>query len=94
MRTMVEGSRVMTNAEERKARREERLQKEAEREVILRGIWTGLRYIGAFIGTVVWAAYLALLVQENPEWAENMCWLVGSLAVGTFLFWKADTKKS
>lgn len=82
----------MTTATERKARREERLLKEAERKMLLQAAWTGLRYIGAYIGMVVWAIYLALVVQENPEWAKNMCWLVGSLAAGAFLFWKAGKK--
>lgn len=79
----------MTTAAERKARREERLLKEAKREVILMAIWTGIRYIGAFAGFVAFAMWLAVTMQENEAWAITTSWAAVSLIVGAFLFKKA-----
>lgn len=79
----------MTTAAERKARREERLLKEAKREMVLSVVWTGLKYIGAAAGTIVAAIWLALVMQENPEWASSISWGLGSIGIGAFLFYKA-----
>ena len=79
----------MTTAAERKARREERLLKEAKREVILMAIWTGLKYIGATAGTIAAAIWLALVIQENPEWALTISWWAACLTIGALLFKKA-----
>lgn len=79
----------MTTAAERKARREERLQKEAKRERILSVIRTGIRYVGALFSFVVFAMWLAVMVQENPQWWTDTSWGLASLAVGAFLFYKA-----
>lgn len=84
----------MTTAAERKARREERLQKEEKREKVLSVIWTGLRYIGALVGFVVFAVWLAVTMQENPQWWMDGSWGVASLAVGAFLFKKAGEKRN
>lgn len=79
----------MTTAAERKARREERLLKEAKKEMFLQTAWTGLKYIGATAGSIAAAIWLALVIQENPEWANNISWVFGSLGIGSFLFYKA-----
>ena len=79
----------MTTAAERKARREERLLKEAKKEMFLQTAWTGLKYIGATAGSIAAAIWLALVIQENPEWAKNISWVFGSLGIGSFLFYKA-----
>lgn len=81
-------------AAERKARREERLQKEAKREKILSLIWTGIRYIGALLGFVAAAWWLALMIQENPQWWMDISWGLASLAIGAFLFKKAGEKRN
>ena len=79
----------MTTAAERKARREARLLKEAKKEMVLMAIWTGLKYIGAIAGTIVAAIWLALMMQENPQWWMDTSWGLASLGVGAFLFYKA-----
>ena len=79
----------MTTAAERKARREERLLKEAKKEMFLQAAWTGLKYIGATAGSIAAAIWLALVIQENPEWAKNISWVFSSLGIGSFLFYKA-----
>ena len=79
----------MTTAAERKARREERLLKEAKKEMLLQAAWTGLKYIGATAGSIAAAIWLALVIQENPEWANTTSWVFGSLGIGAFLFYKA-----
>lgn len=79
----------MTTAAERKAKREIRLQKEAEREVILLAIWTGLKYIGAGIGAIAAAMWLAVVIWDYPEWAKIISWTVASIAAGAVLFKKA-----
>ena len=79
----------MTTAAERRARREERLLKEAKREMILSAMWTGLKYIGAFVGTIAAAIWLALAMQENTAWAMETSWFLGSIGIGAFLFHKA-----
>ncbi len=79
----------MTTAAERKARREERLLKEAKKEMFLQTAWTGLKYIGATAGSIAAAIWLALVIQENPEWANTTSWVLGSLGVGAILFYKA-----
>ena len=79
----------MTTAEERKVRREERLLKEAKREMMLTAVWTGLKYIGATAGSIAAAIWLALVIQENPQWWTDTSWGLASLAVGAFLFYKA-----
>ena len=79
----------MTTAAERKARREERQQKEVKRERILSVIRTGIRYVGALFGFIVFAMWLAVMVQENPQWWTDISWGLASLAVGAFLFHKA-----
>ena len=84
----------MTTAAERKARREERLLKEKKREEALFLIRTGLRYIGALVGFVVFAVWLAVTMQENPQWWMDGSWGMASLAVGAFLFKKAGEKRN
>lgn len=79
----------MTTAAERKARREERLLKEEKKEMILSAMWTGMKYIGAFAGTVAAAIWLALAMQENPQWAMDVSWWLSSIGIGAFLFYKA-----
>ena len=81
-------------AAERKARREERLQKEAKREKVLSVIWTSIRYIGALLGFVAAALWLALTMQENPQWWMDISWGLVSLAIGAFLFKKAREKRN
>lgn len=81
-------------AAERKARREERLQKEAKREKVLSLIWTSIRYIGALLGFVAAALWLALTMQENPQWWMDISWGLASLAIGAFLFKKAGEKRN
>ena len=76
-------------AMERKVRRAERLQKEAKREKVLSVIRTGIRYIGAFIGFVAFAMWLAVTMQENEAWAITTSWVSASLMVGAILFKKA-----
>ena len=84
----------MTTAAERKARREARLLKEKKREEALSLIRTGLRYIGALVGFVVFAVWLAVTMQENPQWWMDGSWGVTSLGVGAFLFKKAGEKRN
>lgn len=79
----------MTTAAERKARREERLLKEAKKEMFLQTAWTGLKYIGATAGSIAAAWWLALTIQEYPQWAMDISWVFGSLGIGSFLFYKA-----
>ena len=83
----------MTTAIERKARREERLLKEAKREKILSPIWTGIRYAGAMVGFIGTAWWLAVVMQENQQWWNNISWATVSLAIGAFLFKKAGEKR-
>lgn len=84
----------MTTAAERKARREERMAKEEKREMFLQSVRTGIRYTMryalAMIGTAAAAAWLAVVIWDNPQWALNISWGLASLAVGAFLFYKAD----
>lgn len=79
----------MTTAAERKARREARLLKEAKREKALSVIWTGLKYAGAFVGTIAASIWLALAMQESPVWAMETSWAIGSICIGAALFYKA-----
>ena len=79
----------MTTAAERKARREERLLKEAKKEMLLQTAWTGLKYIGAVVGTVFGSIWLALAMQENPQWWMDTSWGLASIAIGAVLFYKA-----
>lgn len=81
-------------AAERKAKREERLQKEAKREKVLSVIWTSIRYIGALLGFVAAAMWLAVTMQENPQWWMDISWGLASLAIGAFLFKKAGEKRN
>lgn len=82
----------MTTAAERKARREERLQKEAKKEMILSAIWTGMKYIGAVVGMIAAAWWLAVVMWDYKEWALNISWGLASLAIGAFLFKKAGER--
>lgn len=79
----------MTTAAERKARREERLMKEEKRRYILIVIWTGLKYIGAVIGMVAAAMWLAVVMWDHTEWALSISWVMGSLVIGAALLHKA-----
>ena len=79
----------MTTAAERKAKREKRRAKEERRKVILSAMCTGLKHIGAFAGTIAAAAWLALAMQENPQWWMEISWGLTSLAIGAFLFHEA-----
>ena len=81
-------------AAERKVKREERLQKEAKREKVLSVIWTSIRYIGALLGFVAAAMWLAVTMQENPQWWMDISWGLASLAIGAFLFKKAGEKRN
>lgn len=76
----------MTTAEERKARREERLLKEAKRRYIFLSIWTVLKYAGAIAAMVAVAMWLAVVMWDNVEWALTISWIVASATVGAVLF--------
>lgn len=76
----------MTTAEERKARREERLMKEAKRRYIFMSIWTVLKYACAIAATGAVAMWLAVVMWDNVEWALTVSWWVACIAVGTALF--------
>lgn len=80
---------VMTTAAERKARREARLLKEAKRKMFLMVIWTSLKYVGAVVGFVAAAMWLAVVMWDYQEWALNISWGLASLAIGTVLLYKA-----
>lgn len=80
---------VMTTAAERKARREARLLKEAKRKMFLMVIWTSLKYIGAVVGMIAAAWWLAVVMWDYQEWALNISWGLASLAIGTALLYKA-----
>lgn len=79
---------VMTTAAERKARREARLLKEAKKEMLLQAAWTGLKYIGAVVGMIAAAWWLAVVMWDNKEWALNISWGLASLAIGAALLHK------
>jgi len=79
----------MTTAAERKARREARLLKEAKKEMVLTAIWTGLKYIGAVVGFIVAAMWLAVVMWDYQEWALTLSWGLASLMVGAVLLRKA-----
>ena len=79
----------MTTAAERKARREERLLKEAKKVMLLSAMWTGLKYIGAVVGMIAAAWWLAVVMWDYKEWALNISWGLASLAIGTALLHKA-----
>lgn len=81
---------VMTTAMERKARREERRAKEERRRMVLTIIRTGFRYAAAAAGEVLAAAWLAIVMWDNPDWALTISWVVASLAIGALLFHKAS----
>ena len=80
---------VMTTAAERKARREARLLKEAKKEMYLQAAWTGLKYIGAVVGMIAAAWWLAVVMWDYKEWALNISWGLASLAIGAALLYKA-----
>lgn len=90
---VAESPRVMTTVAERKVRREERLLKEAKREVYLMALWTGLKYIGATVGAIAAAAWLAVVMWDHPEWALTISWGLASLAIGAVLFKKAAERR-
>lgn len=75
----------MTTAEERKARREERLMKEAKRRYIFLSIWTVLKYSGAIAATGAVAMWLAVVMWDNVEWALTVSWWVASVTIGAVL---------
>ncbi len=79
----------MTTAAERKVRREERLLKEAKKEIVLSAMWTGLKYIGAVVGMITAAWWLAVVMWDYKEWALNISWGLASLAIGAALLYKA-----
>ena len=79
----------MTTAAERKARREARLLKEAKKEMVLMAIWTGLKYIGAVVGFIAAAMWLAVVMWDYQEWALTLSWGLASLMVGAVLLRKA-----
>lgn len=81
---------AMTTAMERKARREEWRRKEEKRRMVLFILWTGFRYAAAVAGEVLAAAWLAVTMWDNPEWALTISWVVASLAIGALLFRKAS----
>lgn len=76
----------MTTAEERKARREERLMKEEKRRYIFLSIWTVMKYAGAIAVTGVVAMWLAVVMWDNVEYALTVSWWVACIAVGSALF--------
>lgn len=79
----------MTTAAERKVRREARLLKEAKKEMVLMAIWTGLKYIGAVVGFIAAAMWLAVVMWDYQEWALTLSWALASLMVGAVLLRKA-----
>lgn len=76
----------MTTAEERKARREERLMKEEKRRYIFLSIWTVLKYAGAIAAMVAAAMWLAVVMWDNAEWSLTISWMVASATIGAVLF--------
>lgn len=76
----------MTTAEERKARREERLLKEAKRRYIFLSIWTVLRFAGAIAAMVAVAMWLAVVMWDYMEWSLTISWLAASITIGAMLF--------
>ena len=76
----------MTTAEERKARREERLMKESKRRYIILSIWTVLKYAGAIAAMAAAAMWLAVVMWDNVEWALTISWIVASATIGAVLF--------
>ena len=76
----------MTTMEERKARREERLMKEAKRRYIFLSIWTVLKFVGSIAATLAVAMWLAVVMWDNVEWALSVSWWVACIAVGAALF--------
>lgn len=76
----------MTTAEERKARREERLMKEAKRRYIIMSIWTVLKYAGAIAAMVAAAMWLAVVMWDYAEWALTISWIIASVTIGAVLF--------
>ena len=76
----------MTTAEERKAKREERLLKEAKRRYIFMSIWAVLKYAGAIAAMVAVAMWLAVVMWDNVEWALTISWMVASVTIGAVLF--------
>lgn len=80
----------MTTAMERQIRREERRLKEEKKRTVLFAIWTGLKYAGAAVGSILASTWLAIVMWDNVEWALNISWGVASLAAGAVLFYKAQ----
>ena len=76
----------MTTAAERKARREERLMKEAKRRYIFLSIWTVLKCAGAGMAAGAAAMWLAVVMWDNVEWALTISWIVASATIGAVLF--------
>lgn len=76
----------MTTAAERKARREERMMKEAKRRYIFMSIWTVLKYTGAGMAAGAAAMWLAVVMWDNVEWALTISWMVVSVTIGAVLF--------
>lgn len=75
----------MTTAAERKARREERLMKEAKRRYIILSICAVLKYAGAIASMVAAAMWLAVVMWDNVEWALTISWMVASVTIGAVL---------
>lgn len=79
----------MITMDERKARREERIRKEAILEWVLLGVWTGIKCIGAIFGMVAAGMWLAVVMWENVDWALNIAWAVITVTIGALLLKKA-----
>ena len=79
----------MTTMDERKARREERLRKEAMRERVLLGVWTGIKCTGAILGMVAAGMWLAVVMWDNVDWSLNLAWAIITVTIGAVLFKKA-----
>lgn len=79
----------MTTAEERKARREERLMKEEKRRMFLMGAWTMIRFFLAGAAMAAIAMWLAVVMWDNVEWSLTVSWWVACISVGAVLFKKA-----
>lgn len=85
---------VMTTAIERRERREKRRAKEERRRMVLSIIRTGFRYAAAMAGEVLAAAWLAIVMWDNPDWALTISWVVASLAIGAVLFHKTGKRRN
>ena len=79
----------MTTAEERKARREERLRKEMLRQKMCLALWSMLKYIGAVAGMMVASIWLAVVMWDYAGWAMTISWAVASMAIGAVLLHEA-----